>query len=215
MRKITFANGYYYHIYNRGVDKREVFTNNRDYFNFLIRLRDFNNDSIFEQRLYAHKEPSSFIAKELGSLPRLMEIICYCLIPNHYHLLLKQLMDRGIGKFLHKIGTGYVNYFNKTYNRNGVLFQGKYKAVEVVSDEQLLYLSAYINGNAEIRQITKATNWPWSSYLDYLGERQGTLCRKEEILNGFENLADYKNYLDEVIKNSGQIKEELRSIQIE
>jgi len=193
MRKIKFENGYYYHIYNRGVDKREVFCDKDDYINFLFRLRDFNDESTFEERVGGRKEKelnslAAEAAKELSSfsLPRLVEIIAYCLNPNHYHLLLKQLTDKGIEKFMHKIGTGYTNNFNKRYSRSGSLFQGRYKSREIKTDAQLLYVSAYINGNPEIHKIAKADKWAYSSYRDYLGKRKGTLANKNIVLKEFE-----------------------------
>jgi len=197
MREITFANGYYYHIYNRGVDKRIIFQDKGDYFRFLYYLRSLRGSASSKEA-----EP-------------LISLIAYTLLPNHFHLLIKQLKENGIVKFMHDFSTSYTMFFNAKYKRSGVLFQGKYKAVEVESDEQLLYLSAYINGNAEIHRLAKAESWPWSSCLDYLGKRNGTLCKEEEVLNGFGSLVDYRNYLDEVIENSKLTKEELKNIRME
>jgi putative transposase len=215
MRNLKFQNDYYYHIYNRGIVKRNIFENEKDYFNFLIRLRDLNNASIFEQRIGALKEPSSLTLKELGSFPPFTNIITYCLNPNHFHLLLKQLEEKGIEKFMHKIGTGNTNYFNKSRKRSGYLCQGKFQAVEIKSDEHLSYISSYIHGNPEIHKIAKADKWIWSSYLDYLGKRHGTLCDKNIILKGFKNIDEYREYTNEVIENSKNIKEELKKYHIE
>lgn len=215
MRKFHFQTDNFYHIYNRGVDKRLVFNDKDDYFNFLIRLRDFNNDSVFEKRILALKEPSSLIAKELGSLPHQVDIIAYCLNSNHYHLLVKQLSGKGIEKFMHKIGTGYTNYFNKKYQRSGSLFQGKFKAVHIETDEQLLYTSCYINGNAEIHKISQAAKWPWASYPDYIGRREGTLINKAIILKDFKNTEEYKKLTETIIKESGDRKEEVKKYLLE
>ena len=84
---------------------------------------------------------------------------------------------------MHKLGLGYTNYFNEKYSRSGSLFQGKYKAKEVRSTYDLIKVSIYVNCNAEIHGISKKENWPWSGYLDYNGNRQGTLCRQELILS--------------------------------
>ncbi len=226
MREIIFENGSYYHIYNRGVDKRQTFCDKYDYIRFLESLKYFNSTknigSLYQLNYLTRKLKKAAVDKksdfqlEVGLQGKpLAKIICYCLNPNHFHLLLKQLLENGIAKFMQKMSTGYTKYFNEKYKRSGVLFQGTYKAVEVVSDEQLLYLSAYINGNAEIHRLVKANRWPWSSCLDYIGGRAGTLCKKEEVLNGFENIADYKNYLNEVITNSKLTKEELKDIWVE
>jgi len=224
MRKIVFQSGNYYHIYNRGVDKREVFGDKYDYLRFLESLQYFNSTenigSLYERNYLTRKLKKAAVDKksdfqlEVGLQGKpLAEIICYCLNPNHFHLLLKQLIEDGIAKFMQKISIGYTKYFNEKYNRSGVLFQGKYKAVEVLSEEQICYISAYINGNAEIHQIAKAENWPWSSCLDYLGKRDGKLCQLKEILREFENVKDYRNYLDDVIKNSKLTKKELKGME--
>ncbi|MEA1936934.1 MAG: transposase, partial [Patescibacteria group bacterium] len=175
MRKIKFTNNEYYHIYNRGVDKREIFCCERDFVRFLTGMREFNNGLTREQRNYAKlneselgseaSEPSS----DSFSLAALVEIICYCLNQNHYHFILKQLAQDGISRFIHKLSTSYTNYFNKKYDRSGSLFQGKYKAIHIDTNEYLLWLSGYVNGNAEVHKIAKAEDYKWCSYQDYLG----------------------------------------------
>jgi len=206
MRKVVFANEEYYHIYNRGVDKREVFLDDADYVRFLKDLRDFNDDLIREERLRRQNVAKSELnsESELSSDKRLVEIIAYCLNPNHYHLILKQVSKKGIEKFMHKISTGYTNYFNKKYERSGALFQGRFKSVHIDSDEYLLYLSAYVNRNNFIHGYSSAKDeWQYCSILDYLGKRKGTLCKKGIIINQF-NDGEYKNFLD---KNSEHLKE--------
>ena len=155
------------------------------------------------------------IGSQAGHQENLVEIVAYCLNPNHYHLLLKQEAEKGISKFMHKLGIGYTNYFNKRYDRTGLLFQGKFKFKEIKSDVQLLYVSAYINGNPQIHKIAKADKWIYGSYLDYLGKRQGKLANKDIILKEFENIQDYQEYVNEVIKNSSEIKEEIKKCLIE
>ncbi len=200
-------------------------------------MKEFNCweiGSIYERKFKKESEKKEFDSllgvELLDRLPNkpLVEIICYCLNPNHFHLLFKQLAENGTSKFMQKLGTGYTNFFNEKYNRSGVLFQGKFKAVEILSDDQLLYVSAYVNGNAEIHQMLKRSptpfwesdsqirgNWPWSSYLDYIGRRNGSLCQKKEILADFKNVKDYRDYVDEVINNSTEVKAELKKMQIE
>jgi putative transposase len=211
MRKTVFANEQYYHIYNRGVDKREVFLDEEDYLRFLTCLREFNNELIREAREARRKfSELSSGAPELSSenfsleeVQPLVEIIVYCLNPNHYHLMLKQLVENGIKIFMHKLGTGYTNYFNKKYNRSGSLFQGPFKAIHIDSNEYLPHLSVYINKNYFIHGYDKSkfleakpplgglasknspSEWKYCSVLDYLGKRNGTLCKKEVILDQF------------------------------
>ena len=208
MRKTIFCNNEYYHIYNRGVDKRKVFLNNGDYKKFIINLRKFNSNLDYRKRDFIkrkrHKEKSS--VQELSSRYRelsseadkLIEIIAYCLNPNHYHFILRQLEENGISKFMHKVDLGYTNYFNPKYNRNGSLFQGTFKSIHIDTDEYLIWLSAYINLNPKLHNIASdLEKYPWSSYLDYVGKRNGTLCNREIILNQFPHKNyTYKNFID-------------------
>jgi REP element-mobilizing transposase RayT len=142
-------------------------------------------------------------ANDLGSfienLPKLVEIICYCLNPNHFHLLLKQLSDKGIEMFMHKLGTGYTNFFNAKYQRNGSLFQGPFKARLIESDEDLFWLSVYINGNAQIHKyVDNAQNYLWCSYQEYLGSRDESICNKKIILDRI-SVESYKNTVEQGI----------------
>ncbi|MFH1822807.1 MAG: transposase [Patescibacteria group bacterium] len=155
----------------------------KDFFRFIRSMREFNNESTDVQRDYEKRQAEakgvklSFGYPKLSfmSMPNLVDIICYCLIPNHYHFLVKQLVKEGILKFMKRISGGYTNCFNKKYDCSGSLFQGTYKAIQIKTDNYLEYLSGYINGNAEIHKITKTVDWPWSSYKDYAGLRKGTL----------------------------------------
>lgn len=146
MERPQFVNDEVYHIYNRGVEKRDVFTNEKDYFRFIHCLFEFN-DTAPAVNLGFHLSKS--LLKSDFNRPRemLVDILCYCLMPNHYHLLIKQHMDRGITEFMRKLGTGYTNYFNLKYDRVGSLFQGKFKAVHVSKEAHFLYLPHYIHLN--------------------------------------------------------------------
>ncbi|MCX6796839.1 MAG: transposase, partial [Candidatus Falkowbacteria bacterium] len=149
------------------------------------------------------------------STATLVEIIAYNLISNHFHFLLKQLVEGGISKFMQKLLAGYTSYFNNKYQRSGSLFQGTYKSVAIKTDKQLLYISSYINANAEIHGLAKAEDWQYSSYLDFVGKRKGTLSNKKVILDQFKSVNDYIEYTKEVIKNSKSIKEEVRQYLLE
>lgn len=147
------------------------------------------------RKLSSHKGSlASFVSAD-----PLVEIIAYCLNPNHYHLILKQVSERGIEKFMHKVSTGYTNYFNKKNERSGSLFQGPFKAIHVDSNEYLLYLSAYVNRNHFIHSyedkgaklpngsLAPLDGWKYCSAPDYLGKRSGTLCNKDVVLGQFED----------------------------
>lgn len=215
MRKFQFQNNYYYHIYNRGVDKRKIFIDKNDYVRFICSMRNFNNDSKHEQRIHLNNISKSLElsseASELSSLilnlPKYIDIISYCLNPNHYHFFIKQNIENGIEKFMHKINLGYTNYFNKKNNRSGSLLQGTYKAVKVSNYSHFLKLAVYVNCNSEIHGICSANKWPWSSYFDYIDKRNGTLCNKQIVMDEFKNATEFKNFCIEIIPNMIKIKE--------
>lgn len=203
MRKIEFANEEYYHIYNRGVDKRDVFLDAIDYERFLLAMNLLNDERdglMLEWRDIKRSDPRAKLLdfQELSSRknPK-VEIVAYCLNPNHYHFILKQLRKGGIKEFLHKVSTSYTNYFNVKYKRSGSLFQGPFKAVHIDSNEYLLYLSAYVNKNNFIHGYNKNDNWRYSSLPDYLGKRNNNMIsvKKDIILKQFKNIAEYKEFL--------------------
>ena len=201
MRKTEFANNEYYHIYNRGVDKREVFLDEGDYARFLTSMREFNRvdpiGSLYEKYLAEEKRGLSPHKGDLvPTLTPLVEIVAYCLNPNHFHIILRQLSEGGISKFMLKLSSGYSSYFNKKYKRSGSLFQGPFKSIHIDSNEYLLHLSAYVNKNNFIHGYN-CDNWKYSSLLDYLGKRCGTLCNKEAILAQFDNnIEKYEEFLE-------------------
>lgn len=222
MRKVKFTDGEYYHIYNRGVDKRDIFLDEGDYLRFLTSMRDFNNNSTHDQRVYiknnGEKTELSSDASELSSvndlrffiasLPNLVDIICYCFNPNHFHLLLKQLADIGIEKFMHKLGSGYTNFFNIKYKRSGSLFQGSFKAIEIDSNEDLLWVFAYVNANAQIHGLTKdAANYKWCSYPEYLGLNTENFCHKNIICEQFKNKDQFKKFMNDCVITMKEKKE--------
>ena len=186
-----FISGEYYHVYNRGVEKRNIFDNEADYKRFRSSLKDFNSTDPAWKIEWA-KEKGEILKGEM-----LVEIVAYCLNPNHFHLLLKQIRDNGISDFMRKLGTGHTMYFNKKHDRSGVLFQGKFKSVHVKDNNHLLYLSAYVNRNYFIHGYGDDANWPYSSLWDYTGERDGKICEKGVILDKFKDKKDYQKFIQE------------------
>lgn len=216
MDKREFYNDQYYHVYNRGTDKREIFSNAKDYDRFLETIRFVNNKETLtglsdHKRRISQIRPFGSVATDPKGLLGLVEIICYCLNPNHYHFILKQLADGGIPLFMGKLSNSYTKYFNIKYKRSGSLFQGPFKSVHIDSNEYLLHLSAYINGNNFIHGYHKdMTDWPYSSFLDYIGKRNDDLCRKEIILGQFGN--NQKEY-EKFVKNNAVYLREKKEFQ--
>ena len=217
MKKDTLIDGEYYHIYNRGVDKRIIFQDRDDYFRLFLGLHLLNckQEGIMERwRTFIRGNPRAKLSEfqEFSSRQgfsyedQLVEIIAYCLLPNHYHIVIKQESKEGIRIFMHKLGTSYTNYFNKKNERSGSLFQGTYNAVHIDSKELLPHLSVYVNCNYIIHGITD-NDYQWSSLPDYLGKRNGSLCQKEAVLNQFKNIEDYKSFLDDNLSNIREIRE--------
>ena len=182
-RKIIFAEGEFYHIYNRGNNKSIIFLDEGD------RKR-------FQKLLYIcnSKEPVVFKSVQHTVLDKikigepLVNIGAYCLMDNHFHLLLHEKQDKGISLFVNKISTAYSMYFNKKYDRTGSLFEGPFRATHADTDEYLKYLFAYIhlnpvkmidstwkeNGLQDYENTKKyLKEYEYSSYLDHLGVKRG------------------------------------------
>jgi REP element-mobilizing transposase RayT len=171
--KIPIITGESYHSYNRGVDKREIFLDKYDYIRFYQSLHLFNSvEPVTNFRLAKIADPSKKNKK-------LVEIKAYSLLPNHYHLILKQVHDGGIGEFLRRVGGGYTSYFNEKYNRSGSLFQGTFKRVHISSEEQMQYVFAYVNENHSVHGLTIERELYHSSSLHYQGKRKSQVIRYE------------------------------------
>lgn len=183
-----FVENGYYHLYNRGVEKRNIFLDKQDYAVFLYFLKKY-----LDSRLGS--DPHS-IAKEV-------DLMAFCLMPNHYHLLVKQITITGITKLIRAVCTNYVMYFNKKYERVGTLFQGKYRAVLVSNDEYLLHISRYIHLNPFPGSDPKT--YSYSSYGYYLGRKNSSWVKPKEILeffrsakkNGLNDFLSYESFVED------------------
>jgi len=207
MRNIQFISGEYYHIFNRGNNKRAIFLDKYDLNRFFLSMREFNTDkpigSIYERSF--RKEESGLIKDK-----KIVDFICYCLNPNHFHFAIKQVGDNGIIKFMHRLGTGYTKYFNQKYENSGALFQGRYKAKHIDSNEYLLHLSTYINLNPETHQLGSSTSK--SSWEEYVNPKSKDFCNKGVVLSQFKNTLEYKKFAQEsleIIKTNKELQKEL------
>jgi putative transposase len=178
-RKIVFSSGEYYHLYNRGVEKRELFfeDSDRDRFVRLLFLANSNRSFVFR---LVQGQPLNEI--DIGA--KRVAIGAYVLMPNHFHILVKEVDEGGISDFMEKLQTGYSMYFNKKNERVGPLFQGRFKAQHVADNEYLKYLFAYIHlnpvkliepqwkevGIKDLKRVQEfIQHYRHSSYLDYMG----------------------------------------------
>lgn len=207
MRKHKFSIGEYYHIYNRGADKREIFSDKTDLIRFKKSLVEFNTKkpigSIYQLKFKQLSTPSTKSSE-------LVLIIAYCLNPNHLHLILTPLTEKGIEKFMQKIA-GYTRYYNEKYKRNGVLFQGKYKSKHINSNEYLLHLSAYVNMNNRNTFGVKNIDLSESSLEEFLSETQKGICDTQIILNQFNGKKEYKKFMLDSWEYTQQLREELEN----
>ncbi|MBI5045477.1 MAG: transposase [Candidatus Niyogibacteria bacterium] len=197
MKRIEFVTNEYYHIFNRGVDKRKIFLDSNDMKRFFQSMEEFNAvepiNSIYENSF--HKALGGSTSKQI----KLVNFICYCLNPNHFHFILEPLIEKGVEKFMQRLGTGYTMYFNEKYKRSGALFQGRYKAT-YINAENLLYVSVYVNLNDKVHKLGGSTSKSsWNEYMS--NQKQKTdFCVQNIILEQFKNITEYKEYAAETIK---------------
>ncbi|MCC6323270.1 transposase [Candidatus Nomurabacteria bacterium] len=223
IRKVKLVEGEIYHIYNSGVDKRDIFIDDEDRIRFIHDLYEFN-DKNPAPNLNDYLVRSKIKNLEVGlpdmkRKPRevLVEILAYCLMDNHFHLLVRQVTTNGVTEFMRKMGTGYTNYFNQKYERNGALFQGKFKSVHIEKDAHLMYMPIYIHFNpldlsfpewrkGKIKEHKKALefldSYRWSSYMDYTGQKNfPSLIKKDFILKRLGSEEKFKKEAIGWLKN--------------
>lgn len=205
-RKLVFANDEIYHIFNRGIEKRPTFTNKRE-LDRAVQTLDFYRFANLPLKLskfltLPQEEKLKFIKNINKDYEKLIEIICYCLMPNHFHFLLKQKLENGISIFAANLTNSYTKYFNTRNERVGPLFEGTFKAVHIESDKQLIHVSRYIHLNPVSSFLVEPEEleaYDWSSYPEYLGLPSNNITNKEIILDFFSLKEKYKQFvLDQV-----------------
>lgn len=202
LRKVNFAKGEYYHIYNRGNSKQKIFRDKEDYLRFIALLYIANTSdkfNIYDLKKYAN---SDIYEKEKSD--SLVSIGSYCLMPNHFHILITEKAEGGISNFMQKLSTAYVMYYNKKYERSGSLFEGKFKSKHIDKDNYFKYLFSYVHLNPikliqkdwkekGIKNKTEAikylNKYEYSSYLDFVEEErfQNKILDLKEFPKYFSN----------------------------
>lgn len=215
MRKIKLSNGEFYHIFNRGVDKRTIFMNQKEMQRFFQCMCEFNTihptGGIYANSL--HRSRRSRASRE-----GLVNFVCYCLNPNHYHFILEQIADKGIEKFIHRLATGHTKYFNAKHKRSGVLFQGKYKAVHIITNEQLLHTSVYVNLNFKVHRPRSSASSAsdvrsLSSWDEYAGKTKFNFCDKKAVSGQFRNKTEYREFAEKALIEILSRKEDLKDLE--
>lgn len=193
-RTIPFVTNYFYHVYNRGVEKRKIFTIPRDYQRFLQTLYYYQFSGP-KPKFSTHMR---FRIKDFHKNPKIIEIASYCLMPNHFHFLIRQCVDGGIQEFIRNIVNSYTKYFNTKNRRVGPLLQGPFKATFIETDEQFLHVSRYIHLNPYVADITKdIKEYPYSSYPYFLDIKKDAIATKDLVLAHFKNLKDYEAFVND------------------
>ncbi len=199
MRKHTFVIGEYYHIYNRGTDKRNIILDKYDLDRFLKSITEFNTIKPIGS-IYALSFQKKKLSTPTTKLRRLVLVIAYCVNPNHFHFLITPLVEKGIEKFMQRIG-GYTRYFNEKYKRTGVLFQGKFKSKHIPKNTYLLHLSTYINMNNRDKLGSPTTKLSKSSLEEYIQKEKG-ICDIKIIMEQFKNPKEYFDFVLESWQNT-------------
>jgi len=202
MKRLSFEVGGYYHVYNRGTESRIIFLDDCDFRRFIHYLNVLNWTKIIQPKMLKMVEGIDLADIVVPAGERLVELCTFCLMPNHYHLLLRELVPGGISRFLQRMGTAYTMLFNFRYERTGVLFQGKYKCKAVEDSEYLRWIIDYIHlnpkdlffseGQASGQQMVDfITDYPWSSVRAVGGEGPWSRYIQPKCLEEELNLASY------------------------
>lgn len=210
IRKVKLVSGEYYHVYNRGNSKQKIFHDEEDYLRFIALLYACN------QKCYL-KVGNLTKGQTLYDIERgnpIVSIGAYCLMPNHFHILITQTDDENISNFMQKLSTSYSMYYNKKYKRTGSLFEGKFKSEHIDKDRYFKYLFSYVHLNPikliqkdwkEIgiknkkKAIEYLNSYEYSSYLDFIGEK-----RIQNIILNIESFPKYfpnkKSFMKEIFE---------------
>lgn len=218
LRKDPFITGQIYHIYNRGIDKRVIFKSESDYKRFIMLLYLANSDSSFRLDNILHNQNKSYFEIfDIEKNKSLVSIMVWCLMPNHFHLIIRQNIDGGITKFMKKLGTAYSMFFNIKYERKGALFGGLFKSKIIIEDEYLRHLFAYIHLNPleikfkdwenDLINIPKNNInnflklYKYSSYQDYTGydRVEKSILNKDDFPNYFIKIKTPEKFIDEYL----------------
>ncbi len=198
--------GEHYHLYSRGVNQENIFRDDTDRARFVFALLHqqsekkvrsaINNVASFQKRnlFIPYRNTLSRVISN-----RTVELVNFVIMGNHFHATVKEVSENGISKYMHRVLLSYSRYFNIKHDRTGHLFESRFNAVHIKSNEQLLHLSAYIHKNPrDFREWRgKEKTYPWGSYPDYLGKnRWGDLLKPEIILEQFSDKNDYKTFVE-------------------
>lgn len=209
MRCENFAENEYYHVFGRGVSKEKIFIDDRDKARFIFLITHLQSPTrMYNVAWYTE----SFLKKGAFNVRdekvreilrfRNVELVAFALMPNHFHLLVRNLDDGILSVYMHRVLTAYSKYFNSKYNKKGHVFEGPFGAVRIKNNNQILHLSAYIHKNP--KELGSWNNnydkYPYSSYQDYIGlNRWGDFLSTDIVLKQFKDQAKYRDFVTESV----------------
>jgi putative transposase len=206
MRKVAISLGEYYHIYNRGNNKQEIFEDDLDRSRLLFSLLGLQSDVALKNmsRLVARFARGGAVGFDEETtreivLKRYVDVINFSLMPNHFHLILYERQAGGIARYMQRTLNSYTKYFNTRHQKHGHLFGGSYGAIHIENNEQLLHASAYVHRNCHTlpKWTGRSVEYPWSTYQDFAGQnRWGELVVREPILEQFSAGAEYYEWVE-------------------
>ncbi|MBU2595464.1 transposase [Patescibacteria group bacterium] len=208
MEKIrNFVNGKIYHLYNRGVAKQKIFGDSNDYQRLLDNFAYYLDIELKTRISMIKKEK---LIKVLSANPKkpMISIISYCLMPNHFHLMVEQLKNGGTSQFMKDSLNSFARYFNTKYDRVGPIFQGRFKSVEIEDEDQLIHLSRYIHINPCIANLVeKPKYYQWSSFKLFIKNKTTRLCNPEMILEIIGSPKKYKEFVQDYAEYAKKLLE--------
>jgi putative transposase len=197
-RSVPLLAGEYYHIYNRGNNGQRVFLEPENYLFFLRRLRRYLRGEV--QTPETGHPPGSTEVLPVG-----VTLVAYCLLPNHFHLLVRAHDDE-LSRRMQRFSISYTKAINERFQRTGALFEGQFQAISVAQDKYLLHLSRYVHLNpARAGLVKRAEDWEFSSYRDYLGLRRGTLPQPDVVLAQFPTPDAYRGFVESYVPRDRDI----------
>lgn len=205
-RKDIIAPGQIYHVFNRSVERRPVFTNKREYQRMLDILSYYRHTDL-TMRYSQFKSLPEVARKDMRELLEQrqkfeVELYAFALMPNHFHLLIKQVTHKGISSYLSNISNSFAKYFNIRHKRTGSLWQRPFKAVRIENDEQMLHVSRYIHLNPVSSYVIKENEldcYPWTSLPEYLNVQKSGICDSRMIRDHFKTITAYRSFIHDQV----------------
>lgn len=206
-RTVPLVTNEIYHVFNRGINRQPTFTDIREckrVMQSIAYYRFFPTPTKLSYYLTLPEDKKVGIMSLLTIKDeRIVEILGFCIMPNHFHFLLRQVAENGISKFMGNLQNSYTRYFNTKNNRDGSIFLDQFKAVRIETDEQLLHVCRYIHLNPltafVVKDFPALIRYQWSSLPEYLGSAKEHVCETKTVLGFFKNIDEYKKFVDDQV----------------